>query len=195
MDYKNGWFGKHIRCVYGGDIYRWILEHVESNEKRANQICQKMLEKEIIISVEQKLDFSKVDIYQMYMDREDIADNMLRRWRDSVRGALEVSSNLVKMIESVYEAAIVSGDVEDGGEDDEEFDDGNDYNRPECMINAEAALKSTFYKAYLNAACELERVNLFDLSIRERIAFFLNIYQCMYIHYFLKISNEDKALG
>jgi hypothetical protein len=176
MDYKNGWFGKHIRCVYGGDIYRWILEHVESNEKRANQICQKMLEKEIIISVEQKLDFSKVDIYQMYMDREDIADNMLRRWRDSVRGALEVSSNLVKMIESVYEAAIVSGDVEDGGEDDEEFDDGNDYNRPECMINAEAALKSTFYKAYLNAACELERVNLFDLSIRERIAFFLNIY-------------------
>jgi len=44
------------------------------------------------------------------------------------------------------------------------------------MINAEAAFKSTQYKAYLNAACELERVNLFDLSIRERIAFFLNIY-------------------
>lgn len=43
----------------------------------------------------------------MYMDREDIADNMLRRWRDSVRGALEVSSNLVSMIEKVYEAAIV----------------------------------------------------------------------------------------
>lgn len=46
----------------------------------------------------------------MYMDREDIADNMLRRWRDSVRGALEVSANLVKVIESVYEAAIVQTD-------------------------------------------------------------------------------------
>ncbi len=66
-----------------------------------------MLEKEIITSVDQKLDFSKVDIYRMYMDREDIADNMLRRWRDSVRGALEVSANLVKIIESVYETAIV----------------------------------------------------------------------------------------
>jgi len=107
MEYKNGWFGKQIRCVYGGDIYRWIQEHVESNEKRATQICQKMLEKEIITSVDQKLDFSKVDIYRMYMDREDIADNMLRRWRDSVRGALEVSANLVKIIESVYETAIV----------------------------------------------------------------------------------------
>jgi hypothetical protein len=69
-----------------------------------------MLEKEIITSVDQKLDFSKVDIYRMYMDREDIADNMLRRWRDSVRGALEVSANLVKIIESVYEAAIVQND-------------------------------------------------------------------------------------
>ncbi len=66
-----------------------------------------MLEKEIIQSIDQKLDFSTVDLYRMYMDREDIADNMLRRWRDSVRGALEVSANLVKMIEKVYEAAIV----------------------------------------------------------------------------------------
>ena len=62
------------------------------------------------------------------------------------------------------------------------------------MINAEAALKSTQYKAYLNAACELERVNLQKLTVRERIAFFLNIYQCMYIHYFLKVSIEDKTI-
>ena len=48
MDYKNGWFGKHMRCVYGGDIYRWILENFEPNEKKAKLICQKMLEKEII---------------------------------------------------------------------------------------------------------------------------------------------------
>jgi hypothetical protein len=62
------------------------------------------------------------------------------------------------------------------------------------MIDADTALKSTQYKAYLNAACELERVSLHDLSIRERIAFFLNTYQCMYIHYFLKAINEGKGL-
>jgi hypothetical protein len=108
MDYKNGWFGKHIRCVYGGDIYRWILEHVETNEKKAKQICQKMLEKEIISNIDGKLDFSTVDLFRMYMDREDIADNMLRRWKDQVRNALEVSANLVKLIETVYEQAIVA---------------------------------------------------------------------------------------
>jgi hypothetical protein len=121
MDYKNGWFGKHIRCVYGGDIYRWILEHVESNEKRAKQICQKMLEKEIISNVDSKLDFSNVDLYRMYMDREDIADNMLRRWREPVRNALEVSANLVKSIEAVYEQAIVAG-----GDEAEEDEDGTE---------------------------------------------------------------------
>ena len=58
-----------------------------------------MLEKEIISNVDSKLDFSTVDLYRMYMDREDIADNMLRRWREPVRGALEVSALLVPCIE------------------------------------------------------------------------------------------------
>jgi hypothetical protein len=106
QDYKNGWFGKHIKCVYGKDIYRWILDHVESNEKKSRQICQKMLEKEIVQSIEGKLEFYTTDLYTMYMDREDIADNMLRRWRDIIHNALEVSVNLVKLIEQVYEQAI-----------------------------------------------------------------------------------------
>ena len=192
MDYKNGWFGKQIRVVYGGDIYKWIIDHVESNEKKAKQMCQKMLEKEIISNVDNKLDFSNKDLYRMYMDREDIADNMLRRWKDQVRGALEVSGNLVKMIEQVYEQSIVN--PEDGcDDDDDEEQQQQDNQDPESMIDAEAALKSTQYKMYLNAACELERVSLGDLTVRERIAFFLNVYQCMYIHYFLKAKNEIKG--
>ncbi len=96
IDYKSGWGFTHIqRCVYGGDIHKWIVEHVETNEKKAMQICQRMLEKEIIQSVESKMEFVKTDVYRMYMDRDDIGDNMMRRWRDSVRGALEVSANLV----------------------------------------------------------------------------------------------------
>lgn len=58
-----------------------------------------MLEKEIIQNVEGKLEFTRTDLYRMYMDREDLADNLHRKWRDQVRGALEVSVNLVKIIE------------------------------------------------------------------------------------------------
>ena len=35
QEYKNGWFGKSLKCVYGGDVYRWILDHVESNSQVA----------------------------------------------------------------------------------------------------------------------------------------------------------------
>ena len=62
-----------------------------------------MLEKEFISNVDLKLDFSTVDLYRFYMDREDIADNLLRRWKEPVHGALEVSAQLVKLIEAVYE--------------------------------------------------------------------------------------------
>ncbi len=54
------------------------------------------------------------------MDREDIADNMLRSWKDTVRGALEVSSNLVKLIEQVYEQAIIQ--PEENGYDEDDFE-------------------------------------------------------------------------
>lgn len=128
MDFKNGWFGKHIRCVYGNDIYRWIVQHVESNEKKAKQICQKMLEKEIIANVDAKIEFSPVDYYRMYMDREDIADNMFRRWKDQVRPALEVSCELVGLIEQVYEQAIVQAN----DEDEDGYDcDGGDMSTPQ----------------------------------------------------------------
>ena len=30
-DYSNGWFGKHLRCANGSDIYQWILEHAEED--------------------------------------------------------------------------------------------------------------------------------------------------------------------
>ena len=39
QDYKNGWFGKHLRCAQGGDIFTWIIEHVESNDKKSSAIC------------------------------------------------------------------------------------------------------------------------------------------------------------
>jgi hypothetical protein len=57
------------------------------------------------------------------MDREDIADNMLRSWKDTVRGALEVSSNLVKLIEQVYEQAIIQPEESGYNEDDFEQED------------------------------------------------------------------------
>lgn len=88
--------------MHGHEIHSWILTHVESNEKRANHICQKMLEKEFISNVDSKLNFSNTDLYRLYTDNEDIANNMLFRWKERANFALDVSSNLVKMVDAAY---------------------------------------------------------------------------------------------
>jgi hypothetical protein len=77
-------------------VYKWILNHAEPDERKAKLICQKMLEKEIMSSVENKTFFAQEDIYRMQMDRDDIADNTLKRWKQEVRDPITCSSELVE---------------------------------------------------------------------------------------------------
>ena len=134
-----------------------------------------MLERDIISSVENRTEFEITGLYRMYMDRDDIPDNMLRKWKSPVRGALEVSVQIVKKVEELY-AKVISQD-----------DEG-------VQLNVQAALKSPEYQAYLMAIAELEKINLNDMSQLEKVAFFLNIYQCMYVHYFIKMTNEGRGV-
>ena len=61
-----------------------------------------MLEKEIIQNVESKQLFNTNELYRMYMDRDDVADNLTRKWKGEARNALDVSSKLVLKIGEVY---------------------------------------------------------------------------------------------
>ncbi len=65
-----------------------------------------MLTKDIIANVDGKKTFSKDDFYRIYMDRDDIADNLVRKWKEEVRSALSVSVNLVSKMEEVYQQAL-----------------------------------------------------------------------------------------
>jgi hypothetical protein len=62
-------------------------------------------------------------------------------------------------------------------------------------INVFNALNSNAYNSYLIACSELEKVEIQSLSKHERMAFFLNVYQCMYVHYFLRMVSEGKGPG
>ena len=68
------------------------------------------------------------------MDRDDIADNLLKRWNNAPGDALEVSQNLVQLATEVYQQAVVEED------DDEEH---NSDEEDENTIDVEAAIKST----------------------------------------------------
>ena len=63
------------------------------------------------------------------------------------------------------------------------------------VLDVELAMKSSEYKAFMNAVCELEKISIAALSETKRIAFFLNIYQCMYVHNFFKMISMGNSAG
>ncbi len=52
-------------------------------------------------------EFEITGLYRMYMDRDDIPGNLVRKWKDKPRSALEVSIIVVKDAEELFEQAVV----------------------------------------------------------------------------------------
>ena len=168
-DFKNGWFTTIKNWGSGYDLLKWMWDKVEADEERAKMLCQKMLDHGYISRIDGEQTFlpSNSPMYQFYEDRENLAANMLRPYKGNVKSAIEESFELVKIIEDVYREAIV------------EFDTGH-------KILAEKALISQQYENYIWNVAKFANVELDFYSVSEAYCFFLNVYQWMYIHCFLK---------
>lgn len=59
-------------------------------------------------------------------------------------------------------------------------------------IDADKALKSGPYSHYISAAAELTVTSIHNLTVIEKACFFLNVYQCMYIHCLLKQIHDGE---
>ena len=138
-------------------------------------ICNKLVEQNVIQNVNDKTFFVQNDLYKFYFDKEHIADNLLRNWRHETGNAYDVSIQLVKRAEEMYACSIIQD--EDG----------------DPVLDIEQAMKSNEYKLFINSICELEKVSIRTLCDTKRIAFFLNVYQCMYVHNFFKMISEGRT--
>lgn len=102
-----------------------------------------MLDQKIIENVDGNTQFNLSKLYRFYFDSDTVAENMFRTcWKTEPDEPLTVSINLVTKIEELYCNSIVQ---------DEEGDN---------VLDVDAALKSTEYKSYLQAASELEKIHL-----------------------------------
>lgn len=81
QEHQSGWFKAPEKCGCGLDIVTWIKEHTEQDDTKAQDMCQKLLDKEVITRVSgastRYFDASPHALYKFYEDRDDIADNML----------------------------------------------------------------------------------------------------------------------
>lgn len=145
---------------------------MEKDKNKAGMICQKMLERNLFETVLQqgtksglqKRKFNVNNLYRFFMDRDDIADNQHKKFKNKPGDPVEVSKNLINLISEVYQVAIV--------EDDEE----EEASEQEQILDIEHALQSQEYKKYINACSELELLDLISLNDTQKVAFFLNVY-------------------
>jgi len=75
-------------------------------------------------------------------------------------------------------------------DENEEEEEGMEDEQGETL-DVDLALKSQEFKKYIAACSELTVVDISCLSQTQKVAFFLNVYQCMYVHFFLKKVNEE----
>ena len=100
----------------------------------------------------------------------ETGENQVRFWKGPARDPLEVSIKLVEKITKFY-----SETIDENG-----------------TLDIQSAVYSSAYDEYLDACAELVKVNLDNMTESQKIAFFLNVYQCMYVHYFiLKVKDEE----
>jgi len=112
---------------------------------------RKCLRKKLIYAVDESMGriFNMSNFYRFHMDRDDIADNLVKEWKENVGDPLEVSMNLVSLATDVYQQAIVE-DEEDGEGDEDDLN----------TIDVAAALKSAEQKKYINAVAEISKIRI-----------------------------------
>ena len=124
-----------------------------------------MMDQETISRIDQIIAFEnkKNLLYTFRKDKENIASNLSIPWNGEVSKAIEVSKELISLIEVIYKEAV--------SEDDE-------YTK----IQVQQALKLPEYNSYITKVSQLELVDLNFATFNEALCFYLNVYQCMYIH-------------
>ncbi|CAI2385436.1 unnamed protein product [Moneuplotes crassus] len=148
-------------------------EKCGNDDKKAEEIGQKMLDHGIIQRIDGEEEFhgNYSILYKFHEDRDDIASNLLRYWNGEVDDPIDVSVSLLQDIGEIYKDAIEEGE--------EAF-----------TIEYEQALGSKKYDSFISKVCQLEIVDLEFKTYNEALCFFLNVYQCMLIHYLLKKGNN-----
>ena len=176
---KVGWFKTYENCVAGSELANWMVKNLGYNIDAAVHELEKLVEKDVLYNVEGHKTFENSDkaLYKFQADRTDIAANMVWPWTQEYHKPLQVSIDLLTKIIGVYKVLL------------RESEDGKLY------IAYDELPKQAEFSRYVAAAAELQGVNLSVLGKREKLLFFLNVYQAMYIHFLLKYPFQTKSKG
>lgn len=168
-------------CVTGAEIVGWLAGHSAGSgggshgltRPAATALGQRLMDLGFLVSVTASEPVADAPglLYRLadhaadpvpYPRTTPGALNARRRWRDSnPRPARDVAASLRRRILALYDAYL----SEDGRE-----------------VDYAGMRGSAEFAAYVEAAAELQTVDLHALTRQERTAFFINVYNAMIVH-------------
>ncbi|KAG0457368.1 hypothetical protein HPP92_022525 [Vanilla planifolia] len=166
-------------CFSGGDMVEVLIRHLDCGRQKAVEIGKELGRRHFIHHVFRDNDFedSNSQFYRFLEHDPSIPKCFNFRGAtndEEPKPAVVIGQRLTKLMSAILESY--------ASEDRRRLD----YAR----IGA-----SEEFRRYTNMVQDLQRVDLFSLSVEERTAFFLNLYNAMVIHANVRLGRPAAAAG
>ncbi|KAK1304458.1 hypothetical protein QJS10_CPB11g02269 [Acorus calamus] len=164
-------------CFSGREMIETIIQHLDCGRKKAVEIGKELARKHFIHHVFRENDFEDGNHYFRFLEHDptipkcynfrDYTDD------DEPRPAYLIGQRLTKIMSAILEA-YASNDRRH-----------LDYT---CIASSEE------FRRYVNLVQYLQRVDVFALSMDEKTAFFLNLYNAMVVHAVIRVGHPVGAI-
>ncbi|KAM1520488.1 hypothetical protein ACFX10_010868 [Malus domestica] len=164
-------------CFAGSEMVEVIIQHLDCGRRKAVEIGRQLARKHFIHHVFGENDFEDGNHFYRFLEHEPLIPKCFN-FRGSIndcepKPAAKVGQRLTKIMSAILESY------------------ASDDRRHLDYIGIS---NSEEFRRYINLVQELHRVNLFELSKDERLAFFLNLYNAMVIHAVIRIGRPQGVI-
>ncbi|KAB2623961.1 hypothetical protein D8674_015621 [Pyrus ussuriensis x Pyrus communis] len=164
-------------CFAGSEMVEVIIQHLDCGRRKAVEIGRQLARKHFIHHVFGENDFEDGNHFYRFLEHEPFIPKCFN-FRGSTndcepKPAAKVGQRLTKIMSAILESY------------------ASDDRRHLDYIGIS---NSEEFRRYINLVQELHRVNLFELSKDERLAFFLNLYNAMVIHAVIRIGRPQGVI-
>lgn len=164
-------------CFSGSEMVDVLTRHFKCDRTKAVDIGKQLSRKHFIHHVFGENEFEDGNHFYRFLEHESYIKkcyNFRVSTNDAApKPAVFVGQRLNKIMSAILEAY---------ASDDRRH------------IDYAAISKSEEFRRYVNLASDLQRVNLYELSPDEKLAFFLNLYNAMVIHAIIRVGHPEGVI-
>ncbi|KAI9075731.1 hypothetical protein K1719_042347 [Acacia pycnantha] len=164
-------------CFSGAELVEVLIHHLDCGRKKAVGIGKQLSKKHFIHPVFGENDFEDGNHLYRFLEHEPYiisCFNFRTITNDNEpKPAIAVCQRLTKLMSAILESYAT---------DDRRH------------LDYAAISKSEEFRRYVIAAHDLQRINLQELSEKERLAFFMNLYNAMVIHALTRVGSPQSVL-